>query len=682
MQNRIRKHCNTNNCTGCGACALACGQNAIRMEKNREGFPEPVIDFAKCIDCGKCALACHKEMTKQNDCLYEKKVYAAWNNDDARRMKSTSGGIFSCMAEAILLKGGAVVGASYQKSIKEVRHILISSIEELDSITRSKYVQSNLAEVFAEIKAKVQENVPTLFCGTPCQVAALNTFLSDVDITALYTVDFACYGVASPLAFQIWLSEFEQEEKAKADDIWFKYKDAGWKKSPLTTKIHFENGKERIVRGDENLYMKAYIEDKLLMRKSCEQCLYKAGNKQSDITIGDYWGADSSLDDDKGTSFVQLNSPKGEKLLEEIRNQIMLVPVDEETCFEKNTGMIKQIIRNMKAEAFLQRLGQNIGFTRAYKEYKQESGNSMNELFEKKCFDSIKRFASDINGRDLYIYGASVGGEIALKVFEENGLQVSGFADMRFRELTNYHEKPVVNPQDISPEKSFVVVSLMRFELSILKTLWHAGFRQKDFFMLAEDTGYHKEDFVYRGCKVGRYTYGHEYLLADFPIAKSIGRFCSINGTARIVANHPMNLVSSNTFFYKMDGIPWERFDEINTTVEKYRCEDNAAYMWYSPQENREVTIGNDVWIGANAVIMPGITIGDGAIVAAGAVVTKNVKPYEIVGGVPAKHIRYRFTEKQIQKLCEIAWWNWDIEKILDNFEKFYDVEELIKSYE
>ena len=79
-----------------------------------------------------------------------------------------------------------------------------------------------------------------------------------------------------------------------------------------------------------------------------------------------------------------------------------------------------------------------------------------------------------------------------------------------------------------------------------------------------------------------------------------------------------------------------------------------------------DIVIGNDVWIGYDAVIMAGVTIGDGAIIGTRAVVTKDVEPYSIVGGVPAKEIRKRFSPEVIKKLMEIQWWNWPIEKIRD----------------
>lgn len=82
------------------------------------------------------------------------------------------------------------------------------------------------------------------------------------------------------------------------------------------------------------------------------------------------------------------------------------------------------------------------------------------------------------------------------------------------------------------------------------------------------------------------------------------------------------------------------------------------------PSCKGDIIIGNDVWIGAKSTIMSGIKIGDGAIVAAGSVVTKDVEPYSLVGGNPAKHIKYRFTKEQIDDLLEISWWNWTETKI------------------
>jgi lipopolysaccharide transport system ATP-binding protein len=126
-----------------------------------------------------------------------------------------------------------------------------------------------------------------------------------------------------------------------------------------------------------------------------------------------------------------------------------------------------------------------------------------------------------------------------------------------------------------------------------------------------------------------------------------IGKFCSIGGNVKILVdvNHPTEWVSPYPFGEMIRGLP--------------RAE--------GPYGRGDMTIGNDVWIAEDVLIIPGVQIGDGAIVAAGSVVTKNVGDYEIVGGNPARHIRNRFTDEQIRELKRIKWWDWPIDKIKAN---------------
>ncbi len=104
-----------------------------------------------------------------------------------------------------------------------------------------------------------------------------------------------------------------------------------------------------------------------------------------------------------------------------------------------------------------------------------------------------------------------------------------------------------------------------------------------------------------------------------------------------------------------------------------------SEYRWIDPENRITVMVGNDVWIGTGVRIMEGVKIGDGAIVAAGSVVTKDVEPYSIVGGVPAKHIRYRFSEEQIKKLMKLCWWNKGEIWIRENADLFEDIEKLLQ---
>lgn len=141
-----------------------------------------------------------------------------------------------------------------------------------------------------------------------------------------------------------------------------------------------------------------------------------------------------------------------------------------------------------------------------------------------------------------------------------------------------------------------------------------------------------------------------------------IGKFCSIaSGVKIVLGSHPTHLISLHPTFYA-NNKPFETFSD-------------KTYF----QEYYEVEIGNDVWIGDDVVIPGGVRIGDGAVIAARAVVTKDVEPYSVVGGVPAKHIKYRFSEDNIELLKEFKWWNKDEEWLRKNFKKFHNEKEFFE---
>lgn len=122
----------------------------------------------------------------------------------------------------------------------------------------------------------------------------------------------------------------------------------------------------------------------------------------------------------------------------------------------------------------------------------------------------------------------------------------------------------------------------------------------------------------------------------------TVGKFCSIaNETCIGMGTHPLNHISSSPIFYS----------PINGTGHKW------VKRRGSFEEYKHVKIGNDVWVGHRAMILGGVTIGNGAVIAAGAIVTKDVPPFAIVGGVPAKIIKYRFSEDMIEELLKSEWW-------------------------
>lgn len=303
--------------------------------------------------------------------------------------------------------------------------------------------------------------------------------------------------------------------------------------------------------------------------------------------------------------------------------------------------------------------------------------------FKEICTAKLNRMLANVNGRRIYIWGAGKGGGILEKVLRENHISIAGFIDVRAGKMGSYLGYPVRMPTEMNPKTEYILIAVMTCNYEILEQLEQLGYTVKDCFYVSENSLCNTEDIVYRGCRIGRYTYGYETLLEYFPIAESIGRYCSINGTAKIWNNHSLDCVTTSPILDHVGFYAWEQNDRIRGLVRQYGMhKENAAFEKSSIRDNKPVIIGNDVWIGAYVSILPGVHIGDGAIIAAGAVVTKDVEPYAIVGGVPAKTIRYRFSGKVIDKFLDIKWWNWTHEEIEENLELFYEPESFLAVHE
>ena len=182
-------------------------------------------------------------------------------------------------------------------------------------------------------------------------------------------------------------------------------------------------------------------------------------------------------------------------------------------------------------------------------------------------------------------------------------------------------------------------------------------------------TVYLKNVITESGIEIGDYTIYNDFVndprdfeknnvLYHYPIngdKLKVGKFCSIACGAKFLftsANHKMHSISTYPFpiFFEEWGL-----DVTNIT---------------SAWDNKgDIVIGNDVWIGYEAIVLSGVTIGDGAIIGTRAVVTKDVPPYTIVGGIPAKPIRKRFSDEVISKLLELQWWNWPENRIKENID-------------
>lgn len=324
-----------NQCTGCGACANICPTGAISMVQNREGFYIPQIDDKKCIHCGLCDKTCPILNKLATDNQYPiPYVYAGWNKDEKIRMKSSSGGIFSIFADFILEKGGYVCGAAFVEQNK-VKHIIISSKKDLSKLRGAKYVQSEIGNVFKEIKQLLNKDRWVLFSGTPCQAAGLKSFLNK-DYDKLLVIDTICHGVPSPLVFNKYLQFLENKHSKKINKIDFRDKSTGWDSYSFSIKGDDDIQYKELFT--KNIYFNGFLNN-LFLNQICTSCPFSPFPKQSDLTIGDFWeiqNIDKNLYDNKGVSLLICNNNKGNTFLDKIRSLLFLHKISQ----DKSTDLL------------------------------------------------------------------------------------------------------------------------------------------------------------------------------------------------------------------------------------------------------------------------------------------------------------------------------------------------------
>ena len=319
--------CSHNNCIGCGLCVNSCKNGAIIMKEDELGYRYPVIDSKKCINCGLCKKICPINQKKLPN-KFTPICYAAKNKNDSIRTKSTSGGVFSLLAETVLSKKGVVYGAT-QENLK-VKHIRIDNKKDLEKIMGSKYAQSSLLEVFENIKKDKENGKFILLSGTPCQIGMFKSYLKDYE-KVLY-VSVICHGVINEKLTERYLKEEFKNQNIKKFE--YRTKDNGWSISSVKIETDQYN---RIEKFSENSLMGLYIFNSIL-RKSCYNCKFKGKNNHADIVLGDYWGVydfHKELYDEKGVSALIVNSDKGKEFIN--KNSIL-----------KKLTCVKSDINNLK----------------------------------------------------------------------------------------------------------------------------------------------------------------------------------------------------------------------------------------------------------------------------------------------------------------------------------------------
>ena len=305
-------------CCACTACEHACPVQAISFTPDKEGFLYPSINKEKCIDCGICERVCPIEHPNYNN-NEQPDVYAAMVKEVEQRKKSSSGGMFYAIANWILQQGGKVYGATMDAN-HQVKHIGVDNLADLELLRGSKYVQSNLLNVFADIKQQLKSGRWCYFVGTGCQVAGLKSFLRK-DYETLLTSDLVCHGVPSQWLFDQHIAYLEDKYKGKVSNYQFRNNET-WGVCEI---FNLTNHKGEVKRYkfpsyDLSPYLYSFMYA-MTYRYSCYECPFARIPRQGDITLADYWGVKEffpEIDASKGVSLVLVNNCKGQVLLKQI----------------------------------------------------------------------------------------------------------------------------------------------------------------------------------------------------------------------------------------------------------------------------------------------------------------------------------------------------------------------------
>lgn len=342
-------------CCGCFACYNVCPKSAIEMKEDEYGFKYPVIDKEKCINCGLCDKIC--PILNKAEIKNESQAYACVNKNEEVRLQSSSGGMFSAIAEYILNNNGVVFGAGFDDEFN-VKHICIENKAELWKLRTSKYVQSYIGDAYKQAKEFLENKRIVLFTGTPCQIEGLYAFLRK-DYENLFTQDFICHGVPSPKVWSKYKDYRKHYDKKNPLRINFRSKAMNW--NNFAMEFIYEKNKRYVKIKDEDLFQRAFLND-VCLRDSCYNCSFKKSNRVSNITLADFWGIKKIIPDmynEKGVSIMIVNSNKGENILNIIKDSCVMRQLSEEEFAEAlkyNKGYLKSANRNSNRERFFEQL--------------------------------------------------------------------------------------------------------------------------------------------------------------------------------------------------------------------------------------------------------------------------------------------------------------------------------------
>lgn len=338
-------------CIGCTACATICPKDAIQMVASSEGFQISTIDNDKCISCGRCEKVCPVLNETPTQYAFEE-FFFCFCQSESDRMAAASGGVFGELAKATLAEGGLVCGCVWDENFK-AEHIIAESIEYINRMKGSKYVQSNLGNVFGTIKKEVR-NRKVLFVGTPCQTTALHRLVGETE--NLYLCALVCGGNPSPLVWQKYLKAKEDATKDKIISIANRSKKNGWMTQTMAVK--YRSGQQEYIPLTLDSFHRSFY-SKICTGKFCEECSFKWNQMSADIVIADGFGASKTIlraSRNKGVSSVAILSKQGQELWSHVEGHMRSYPCSKERFMAHHTVIFQKAEKKPQRESFFANL--------------------------------------------------------------------------------------------------------------------------------------------------------------------------------------------------------------------------------------------------------------------------------------------------------------------------------------
>ncbi len=371
-------------CYGCGACVAVCPQNCLELVKDEMGFKTVhVSNVNACISCGECSRVC-EALKMISGTEYQMKRYYAQNKDKDVLMRSSSGGVFSALAEYVFQNHGFVWGVQMNENGKN-EFQCVSNSNDLKKLCGSKYVEVDTDLPFLEVKKQAISGVMVLFSGTPCQIQAMRQYLKNKRYDNLILVDLLCYGVQSPVMWKKYLSEINPH-RMKLKNVQMRYKKPSWENYGM--RVEFEDGTFYRKGRWKDPYLLSYAAN-LYNREVCSQCQAKAFPRASDITLGDFWQIDTlpsiprSISVDSGVSIVLVHSNKGTAVLKALDTYLNIYELPSNVfpnMIERFSGCSRP---NHNKEYFLQQVNDET-FSAAVR------NNTENQLYGRLRFKWLK----------------------------------------------------------------------------------------------------------------------------------------------------------------------------------------------------------------------------------------------------------------------------------------------------